>query len=177
MPVILPDSEPVEPPAEIVRVEVTPGKVRAVAMPSGMTEGRSVQYEVSLEPVPGQPGLWREVTRKFQPLVKLTDSMEGLENTGLTRRDVLTLAYAGFIPAFRPGLQTTLVNPVAVWRHIQRTQIGPDGGRAAEFWQNRQNIRDYSEASQEVVSRGLCPRDAQKEAREADGGQGMLPLE
>lgn len=174
--VILPETVPDEAPAEVVRCEVTPGKVQQVVMPAGMTAGRTVQYEVSLEPVPGQPGLWREVKRTFQPLVKLSDDMAGLENTGLTRRDVLTLAYAGFVPAFRPGLQTTLVAPLAVWRHIQRTQIGPDGGRAAEFWGNRQNVRDFSEASQEVVSRGLVSRDVYKEAREKDAGQGMLEL-
>ena len=174
----VPNTPPVEAPPEIVRVQVeaVPGKVRAVSLPAGAAAGRKLHYEVTLEPVPGVPGLWKEVRRMHQPHLKLTDDMEGLEDTGLTRRDVLTLAFAGMVKASRPGLQTTLVDPASLWSHIYKTRLGPDGGAAAEFWQVRDNVRNYSEASQDVVARGLVSRDVYKEAREQAAGQAMLEL-
>ncbi len=174
----VPDIAPVEAPPEVVRVEVeaVPGKRRMVPMPAGATAGRVLHYEVTLEPVPGVPGLWREVKRMHQPMVKLTEDMEGLEDTGLTRRDVLALIWAGMVEGSRPGLQTTLVNPASLWAHIYRTRLGPDGGAAAAFWQVKENVRNYSEASQDVVSRGLVTRDAFREAREEQAGQAMLEL-
>ena len=167
----IPTTPPEERPPEVVRVEVTPGKVQQVVMPADMRAGRVVHQEV-----PGVPGLWREVKKVHRPLVKLTDDMEGLEATGLSRRDVLTLAFAGMVRAYRPGLQTTLVDPATLWRHIYRTQLGPDGGKAAEYWQDRARVRDFSEASQEVQARGLVSRESRRDAREAESGQAMMEL-
>ncbi len=173
-PRIIHDDPPAEPPPEIVRVEVKPGTVRRVPLPAGMTAGRVVQYEAVLEPVPGQPGLWREVRLKHSPLVKLTDDLEQEQGWGLTRRDLLALAYGGFVPAYRPGLQTTLIDAAAVWQHIRRTSL-QGRERAAAFW-TRENVRRFSEGSQEAVSRGLISRDLHREATEKDAGQSFLDL-
>lgn len=170
------DQLPKELPPEVVRVEMTPGRVRQVAMPRGAAEGRRLYYEAFLEAA--GPGVFREVRRIHRPMVKLTENTPELEGTGLTRRDVLTLLYAGMIRGARPGLQTTLIDIVSVWEHIERTALGPDGGEAAEFWQKPGNVRAFSEASQEIHARGLVPRDAHRAAMEmeaeAERGQGFL---
>lgn len=174
--IILPENPPAETPPEVVRTEVKPGMVKLVPFPSGMTEGRAVQYVAHLEPVPGQPGLWREVRRTPRPLVKLTDELSSEMGWGLTRRDLLTLAYAGMVRAYRPGLQTTLIDPASVWVHLRRTRLSGEDGGAAAFWRDAGNVRAYSEASAEVVSRGLVPRDFLRDAKEADAGQTLLAL-
>lgn len=146
-----------------LQCEVTPGKVETVEVPGEMLE-RFVA--VRIVPVPGRPGVYRAQVKAYAPLLPLTDDLGQRMGWGLERRQILALACAGFIDAYRGTTGATQVDPISVWEHIENTRLCTDeDGRslAQEFW-TPERIRHYSDAQEFVRASGIVPASRRESA-------------
>jgi hypothetical protein len=150
-----------------LNVEVVPGQYRAVPVPQEMLE-RYVM--VKLLPVPGKAGYYRMAVKEHKALVQLTDDLGDRMGWGLERRQLLALACAGMIEAYRATTGVTLIEPESVWEHIHSTSLGTDEDLKSEaqgFW-TPERIAAYRDSQEFVRASGIVPASRRKEADEID---------
>lgn len=139
-----------------LQCEVTPGKVQEVEVPAEMLER---YVAVRIVPVPGRPGIFRVQVKSYEPLVPVTDDLGQRMGWGLERRQILALACAGFINAYRGTTGATQVDPISVWDHLYNTRLSTDEtgeSLAQQFW-TPERIRHYSDAQEFVRASGIVP--------------------
>jgi hypothetical protein len=148
-----------------VRCEVTPGQFADVEVPGEMLE-RYVACK--LVPVAGRPGAYRVAVKAHRPLVAVTDDLGERMGFGLERRQILALAAAGLIDAYRCTTGTTLVDPESVWEHIYSTRMstGADGQSLAQQFWSPEKVRAYSDAAEFVRAAGIVTQSRREKAAE-----------
>lgn len=146
-----------------LRCETAPGVVSEIEVPAEMLER---WIAVRLMPIPGKPGIYRAHLRMYAPLMQVTDDIGDRMGWGLERRQLLSLCIAGFVDGYRCTSGATLIDPVSVWDHIEKTRLSTnEHGRsmAQEFW-TPERVRHYSDAQEFVRASGIIPQSRRDKA-------------